>query len=230
MQRPDLRQIAGNIREALGDCDRETLLDMLTFVFKEYVVEGPPPLLMSQSERVSDLEGLSFPALIQALQTRLDLPELGLFQVEGDQVLVRVGGVLTPLDPGRAGAAVAPAGRPPAGVRVVETQLTRPRPGAPATPGASAPAAPAAATSSARPAAPQPRRGLSVRGRPSEGAGGAPGSPGDAAGPPAASPPQPGPGGAAAGAPQQGNPPARESSPPDDQDSTSRRFSLLELD
>ena len=190
MQRPDLRQIAGNIREALADSDRDTLLDMLTFVFKEYVVEGPPPLLISQAERVPDLEGLSFAELIRTLQTRLDLPELNLFQVDGAQVMVRVNGVLTPLDASAAraqamvqaasGSTPAAAGAPPAqpaqqqppppraGVQVVETTFTRvparvsaPEPGAPAGAGA-----PPAGSGAAGPA-PAPRRGLSVRGQPS---------------------------------------------------------------
>ena len=43
--RPDLREIASNVRDAFADMDRETLLDILTFVLKEYVVEGPPPML-----------------------------------------------------------------------------------------------------------------------------------------------------------------------------------------
>src|SRR3990170_783247 len=95
--RPDLRLIAGNIREALAGFDRDQLLDILTYVFKEYVVEGPPPLLVQQAERVADLEGLSFAQLLAALQTRLDLVELSLFQVDGEQVFVRLGGVKTAL-------------------------------------------------------------------------------------------------------------------------------------
>jgi len=138
-ERPDLRLISGSIREALADYDRDALVDILTYVFKEYVVEGPPPLLINQAERLADLDGLSFPELITALQTRLDLPELSLFDVDGDQVQVRVGGVKTPLSgPGAhverpAMAAERPAPPPPAqaveqprpGVNVVETELTR---------------------------------------------------------------------------------------------------------
>lgn len=237
MQRPDLRQIAGNIREALGDCDRETLLDMLTFVFKEYVVEGPPPLLVSQAERIADLEGLSFPELIRALQTRLDVPELNLFQVDGAQVSVRVGGVLTPLDAGaaRAQAAVAAATaaepappqqpRPAAGVQVVEANFTRvpARVSAPeaerATERATAPAAPPAGQ------APPPRRGVSVRGQPSGE---------DAPARPSAAAPreaQPGPAQQPQQPQQQGGEPAqRDSGPRSERDSAAERFSLLELD
>ena len=35
--RPDLRDIATNVKEAFSDADRETLLEVLTFVLKEYV-------------------------------------------------------------------------------------------------------------------------------------------------------------------------------------------------
>jgi hypothetical protein len=242
MQRPDLRQIAGNIREALGDCDRETLLDMLTFVFKEYVVEGPPPLLVSQAERIADLEGLSFPDLIRALQTRLDLPELNLFQVDGTQVSVRVGGVLTPLDASaaRAQAALAAAApaepapqpqqppRPVAGVQVVETSFTRvparvsapePEQRAPERTPERAPAAPAGQ-------APPPRRGLSVRGQPS-GEESRPGAAAAREAQPGQAPP------AQQGQPpqQQGGEPAqRDSGPRSERDSAAERFSLLELD
>src|SRR5690606_19825056 len=91
--RPDLRELAANVKEAFGEMDRETLLDILTFIVKEYVVEGPPPMLVHQPETLADLQGLSFAQLISALQTRFDPPELAMFAVDGDQVSVRVGGV-----------------------------------------------------------------------------------------------------------------------------------------
>lgn len=128
MQRPDLRDISGNIREALESCDSDVLLDILTFVFKEYLVEGPPPLLVHQQERISDLEGLSFAELISTLQTRLDVPELGLFQVEGGQVSVRVGGVLSPLVVRGTRSAQSPSRPPQPGVQIIETDIVqRPR-------------------------------------------------------------------------------------------------------
>src|SRR5690348_7778254 len=116
--RPDLRELASNVKDAFADADRETLLDILTFVIKEYVVEGPPPMLIHQAETLSDVRGLSFAQLIAALQTRLDHPELAMFVVEGDQVGVRVAGVVHPLLAGRqapiaAPAPVAEAPRPP---------------------------------------------------------------------------------------------------------------------
>src|SRR5262245_7903419 len=95
--RPDLRDITTGVRDALADCDRDTLLDVLTFVMKEYVVDGPPPMLMHQAETIADLGRLSFAQLVVALQTRLELAELGLFAVDGEQVSVRIGGVMHPL-------------------------------------------------------------------------------------------------------------------------------------
>ncbi|HVK84950.1 MAG TPA: hypothetical protein VM513_12615, partial [Kofleriaceae bacterium] len=122
--RPDLREIATNVREAFADADRETLLDVLTFVLKEYVVEGPPPMLVHQAENLADLKGATFAQLISAMQTRFDHPELAMFVVDGEQVSVRVGGVVQPLLPSRQ--PLTPATelpRPAAGVRVVETTL-----------------------------------------------------------------------------------------------------------
>jgi hypothetical protein len=157
--RPDLRDLASNVRDAFAELDRETLLDVLTFVLKEYVVEGPPPMLVHQTETLADLRGATFAQLITALQTRFDFPELAMFVVDGDTVSVRVGGVMQPLVAGRQPLA-ADLPRPAAGVRVVETTLP-PRPPA------------------ASPQAPPPARGVSVRGRPS----------GEAPEPPAAQPP-----------------------------------------
>ena len=205
--RPDLRDIAHNVRDALADCDRETLLELLTFVLKEYVVEGPPPMLVHQTETIADLQRLRFGELITALQTRLDLPELALFAVDGDRVSVRVGGVMQPLDASRTAPAAAELPRPAAGVRVVEANLS-PRP--PTVPGPAP--APAPAQTAARPA-----QGLSVRGRPAGEAAPAPAAPTAPAATPAA------PAAAAKDAPKEGG---KEG----DGDDAAARFSLLELD
>src|SRR5580765_5568187 len=97
--RPDLREITSNVKEAFAEMDRETLLEILTFVVKEYVVEGPPPMLVHQAETIADLQGLSFAAIISALQTRFDFPELQAFVVDGETVGVRIGGVVQPIIP-----------------------------------------------------------------------------------------------------------------------------------
>ncbi len=215
--RPDLREIASNVKDAFADADRETLLDILTFVIKEYVVEGPPPMMIHQAETLADLQGQSFAQLITALQTRCDHPELAMFVVDGEQVGVRVGGVVQPLLPGRqplAGAAELP--RPQAGVRVVETTLQQ-RPPAPPPP-------------TQVPGTAPPPRGLSIRGQPTGAPpAGGPSPSGSASASPQAQPqPQP----------PAGPPPAQPSAPsaaPNDKpdssgDDAAARFSLLELD
>ncbi len=203
--RPDLREIASNVREAFADMDRDTLLDILTFVVKEYVVEGPPPMLLHQAETLADLRTASFAQLVSALQTRFDFPELAMFVVDNEQVSVRVGGVVQPLLAQRTpGPPIAPPAqfidtRPPppqAGVRVVEANL-----------------APRAAPPPA--AAPPPSRGLSVRGAPAP----TPGPTSPPAAPPAAATPAP----PAVPAPTD----KPEGAGGDDAEA---RFSLLELD
>jgi hypothetical protein len=207
--RPDLREITTGVKDALADSDRDALLEMLTFLIKEYVVDGPPPMLVHQTENIADLGRLSFAQLITALQTRLDIPELALFVVDGEQVSVRVGGAMHALT-GRGAAAAAAAAaradlpRPAAGVRVVESNLVQqPRPPAP-TPGVSV---------TERPAAPPPSRGLSVSSRAPapEGGGQSPAPPAPPAAPPQA-------------APQADKPDTAGG------DDASARFSLLELD
>jgi hypothetical protein len=184
--RPDLRDLVASVREAFADSDRETLLDILTFVVKEYVVEGPPPMLMHQAETIAELGGMSFAQLIIALQTRLELPELAMFAVDGEQVSVRIGGVMHPIQPGRTPPA-AELPRPSAGVRVVEANVS-PRVPAP-TPEQPPPRQ-----------APPPSRGVSVRGAgamtgvpPSDGA--APAAPAAPAAAPAAKKDEPAAGG-----------------------------------
>jgi hypothetical protein len=212
--RPDLRDIAHNVRDALGDCDREQLIDLLTFVLKEYVVEGPPPMLVHQAETIADLQGLNFAQLITAMQTRLDLPELALFAVDGQQVSVRIGGVMQPLQVTRGGPAAAELPRPAAGVRVVETPIAPMRP------------TPPVATEPAQ--APRPAQGVSVRGRPTSGEMPSPPS----APSPAAAPSGQGAPAAAPGQSGQSVPAQPAAAQPDkkDGDDASARFSLLELD
>ena len=218
--RPDLREISTNVREAFADADKETLLDVLTFVVKEYVVEGPPPMLIHQAETLSDLKGLSFAQLISALQTRFEFPELAMFVVDGENVGVRIGGVVQPLLPGRT-APTGPTATVPtapnaadqlraAGVRVIETQLS-PRP--PQQPQQPAPQPPPQREAGS---APPPVRGLTTRGAPV--GGNAPAQPQ----PPAPQGQQP--------APQQAAPQEKPEKPEGSGDDASARFSLLELD
>lgn len=218
--RPDLRDLASNVKEAFADADRETLLEVLTFVIKEYVVEGPPPMLIHQAETLADLRAPSFAQLVTALQSRFDHPELSMLVVDGEQVSVRVGNAVHPLLPARQpiGGTAADVPRPQVGVHIVETTLSqRPAPAPAARP--AAPAAPGTA--------PPPRAGLSIRSQPA-GAGG-PGASGGAPAPAAPAPASP-----AAAAPPAA-PSAAPSPPPSDKpessgDDASARFSLLELD
>jgi hypothetical protein len=212
--RPDLREIASNVKDAFADADRETLLEVLTFVIKEYVVEGPPPMLIHQAETLSDLQSPTFAQLVTALQTRFDHPELAMFVVDGDQVGVRIGGVVQPLLAPRqplGGAAELP--RPQAGVRVVETTLQQRPPPPPA--------------SAQIPGTAPPPRGLSLRGQPTTGGGGPTAAPSAPAAPPAAARPV---APAAPAAPPAAPPSAAPEKPESSGDDASARFSLLELD
>src|SRR5262249_58131635 len=83
-----------DIRDALATYPREALVDILTYVFQAYVVEGAPMVHAPQAERMQELEGLAFPELVQALQVRLEVPELSLFEVQAGRVSVRLGGEL----------------------------------------------------------------------------------------------------------------------------------------
>jgi hypothetical protein len=220
--RPDLRDIASNVKDAFSEMDRDALLEILTFVVKEYVVEGPPPMLIHQAETLGDLKNLSFAQLITSLQTRFDFPELAMFVVDGEQVGVRIGGVVQPLLAQRQPPVQMIDTRPQPGVRVIETPIQQ-RPPGPTNPSVqpgSLPAGPAGsvpAPSTREGAAPPPSRGVSVRGAPASGAGG--GAPA-----PAAAPAQP----AAPAAPAANAAP--EEKKEGGGDDASARFSLLELD
>lgn len=206
--RPDIREVASNVKEAFSEMDREALLEILTFVVKEYVVEGPPPMLIHQAETLSDLKNISFAQLITTLQTRFDFPELSMFVVDGEQVGVRIGGVVQPLLAARTPPVQMIDTRPQPGVRVVETTLAQqPRPPGPTNPSMQAGSAP------------PPARGVSVRGAPTGGASG--GAPASATPVPAATAPatQAAPAAAPEGEKKEGG-----------GDDASARFSLLELD
>ncbi len=90
-----IRMVVDQIRGALEGYQREELIEILTYVFKTYVVEGGSPLVTGagvQLDARSELDGLSFAQLVTWLQQHLDAPELALFEVQGDRVGVRVGG------------------------------------------------------------------------------------------------------------------------------------------
>jgi hypothetical protein len=213
MAPPNIRELVGDIREALDRFPREALIEILTYVFKEYVVEGPAPIQGAPAPLRDDLEGMGFAEVIRSLQLRLDLPELALFEVQGERVTVKIGGRPMP----------------------IETQTARPEP-LPAAPPPSPPAAPPSAppgltsVAVAVPAAAAPRQGAPA---------GAPGTtreevplvgpraqPQPQAAAPAAAPAAPTPPAAPAGKPAA----APSTAQADDAVDKTGRFGLLEID
>jgi hypothetical protein len=216
-ERPDLRQVAASLREAAAGLDRDALVDVLTHVLSEYVIEGPPPLAAHQVERLEDLAGLSLAELVAALQTRLDVPGLELLRVAGGQVQAHTAGGWVALQAPREPVRSPAASEGGAGERASAQAPTSPRP-------TTGRAAADEALSRGRgdllggergvitPPAPRPR-GVSVTARstaPAPSPSPAP-APADPPAPPAA-------------------PTARDEPGEPKQDDASIRFSLLELD
>ena len=73
---PNVLDLVGEIRGAVERLPKEQLVDILTYVFKEYVVEGPAPLAAAPTAFQDDLAGMSFGEVVRSLQLRLDLPDL----------------------------------------------------------------------------------------------------------------------------------------------------------
>lgn len=225
----DLRRQTREIKEALSRFEPEHLVEILTHVFRQYVIDGvaPPPASLAGQD---ELSGLSFPQLIERLQLRLDLPELRLFEVQAGRVMVRVEGRLVPVETADA----RPEPLPIARVTHVHTLPSAPAP-APASPGtqvrevASAPGvAPIGHSGSARPdgtARSQGRPAAPPAPGPSAAAAPAPAGPSRPAAPAGA--PAPAPGAAPATAARPEKPAAPEK---DKNDNNGARFSLLEID
>ena len=162
----DLRSLVAEIRGALDTHSKEEVAEILTYVFKEYVVEGPLPLARGAEtvvEAKSELEGLSFAKLIEWLQLHHDAPELALFDVQGERVSVRIGGRLTPLEAQAARPEPLPPQPPPQPApqpAAPATQAAQPRvPAQPAAPTPQRPAPqPAAQTPAQTPAGAQPQQ------------------------------------------------------------------------
>ena len=167
----DLRSLVAEIRASLETHSKEDVAEILTYVFKEYVVEGPLPLAASAATVVdarSELEGLSFGQLMSWLQLHHDAPELALFDVQGERVQVRVGGRLAlleaqaarpePQPPPAPAPAPAPAVAPAAPMQTASTRLPAGRPPATATSKSPAtpPVAPAPPAQPGQAAAAQP--------------------------------------------------------------------------
>lgn len=225
--RPDIRDLASNVRDAFAEMDRDALLDILTFVVKEYVVEGPPPTLIHQAETLADLKPANFSQLITALQTRFDFPELATLVVDGNSVGVRIGGVVQPILAQRTppiGAAM------PAATQVTASpgsgELIDTRPEAAGSPGVRIVEMPLQQRPQPPASAPPPSRGLSVRGRANEPSVQPPARADAPASPPAAAPAPTAP----PTSPATASVPEKPDKPEGSGDDASARFSLLELD
>jgi hypothetical protein len=228
----DLRDLIGDIRAALERHPREALIEILTYVFKEYVVEGPAPLAATPPALAEDFSGMSFAQVIEALQLRLDLPELALFQVQGERVFLQLGGRQIPVEAQAARPEPLPPAPPPAPSPAPSSAASAPSPASPSSgsPAAAPPAEPAQAPGSSRAplpaAAPRPAAVPMTPG----GATGARGhvTPGGASAAAASatttSPPAPAPENAS------GSAVARPKAPAEEAGDSSGRFNLLEID
>ncbi len=169
----DLRAMIGELRGAVDRYPKEALVEILTYVFKEYVVESGAPMSTHAARLIdtrTELDGLSFAKLVEWLQLHLDLPELALLEVQGEHVQVRVGGRMVPLEAAASRPEPLPPPRPveaPAPPPVARvTAAAAPRAGAAAArpavpPVAPAPGAPASAPAAAAKPAEEPAESTS---------------------------------------------------------------------
>lgn len=160
---PNVLDLVGDIREAVERLPKEALADILVYVFKTYVVEGPAPLGASAPIVRDELEGMSFAEVVRALQLRLDLPELELFEVQGERVSLRVQGRSIPVEaraaqpePPQPAPPPAPVASPPAPV----TSLPARSAANPPAPTLASPAPVAVSSPKPEPPAAPPRGGL----------------------------------------------------------------------
>jgi hypothetical protein len=147
----NIRLVLSSIRESLDGYTREQLIELLGYVFKEFVVEGSSPLGAGAGavlDAKSELDGMRFSQVVVWLQQHLDLPELAVLEVDGEKVYLRAQGraiaievVREPVAPPPA--PPRPAAPPPSAGVTISSAPVQARP-------AAAPAQPA------QPAAPQP--------------------------------------------------------------------------
>lgn len=88
----DWEQLHEVLGRATGAWSREELVGLLRDLIREYVIERGLPTGSPQQAATPDLSGFDFPQLIVWLKGNLDLPELGLFQVDGRRVIVDADG------------------------------------------------------------------------------------------------------------------------------------------
>lgn len=190
---PTLLDLVGDIRQAVERLPHDQLVDILVYVFKEYVVEGPAPVGAFAAPAPDALAGMSFAEVVRSLQLRLELPELELFEVQGERVSVRLQGRLVPLSaaPAHPAAAPLPAAVPAAVQQAGPTAMQQ-------SPPAAGPAGAAGAGGTVLPARPTGAPTLpastvagagAAAGATAPAAAVAPAGPGAAGGPPAAGSP-----------------------------------------
>ena len=82
------------IVDSFESYERQELADMLAHVIKTYVIDGTAPNRpeLGIIDFPKHLRELTFPALVGHLKMHLDLPELNLFTVTGNEVLVQLAG------------------------------------------------------------------------------------------------------------------------------------------
>lgn len=76
---------------ATAEYERAELVGLLRDLIREYVIERGLPT-GAPTATTPDLSSLDFPRLITWLKRNLSLPELGLFEVDGDRVIVQADG------------------------------------------------------------------------------------------------------------------------------------------
>jgi len=109
------QRVLQDIAKTLHAVDKNDLVELLSDLIKIYVIEGTTALEIEPSvvESMGARERVGFARLIADLKTKLDLPELDYFRVEGDRVLITIGDQTFPLDgpPSRRRAAPADTGK-----------------------------------------------------------------------------------------------------------------------
>ncbi len=97
----------GELERATGAWTRDELMVLLRDLVREYVIERGLPTGTPEQAATPDLAALDFPRLVTWLKRNLSLPELDLFTVEGQRVIVDADGPRA-LTVGRPAAPAAP--------------------------------------------------------------------------------------------------------------------------
>ncbi len=91
-RKQDWEALHGELERATGAWTRDELVALLRDLIREYVVERGLPTGTPAQAATPDLGAMDFPQLITWLKRTVELPELGLFTVEGRRVLVEADG------------------------------------------------------------------------------------------------------------------------------------------